>query len=125
VVEQHVELAGVRRAYPDVDAEMLAAAQSLVWTLADRRKYAAMQRAIGAPVLHLHGDQDRLVHIASARAVAAANPSWRFEVAAGAGHVPQLEVPEWTATRILEWLADHPDSATAAARALPLQGWPR
>lgn len=117
VVAQHIELAGERREYPDVDAEMLAAAQSLVWVLADRRKYAAMQRSVAAPVLLLHGDQDRLVHIASARAAARANPDWRFEIAAGAGHVPQLELPEWTAQRILGWLAEHPDSATAAASA--------
>lgn len=121
VVDQHVELAGQRQAYSDVDAEMLGAAQSLMWVLADRRKYKALQRAIDVPVLLLHGDQDRLIHIASARAAAAANPSWRFEVAVGVGHVPQLEVPEWTAEKILDWLADHPGNAELAAHARPLK----
>ena len=93
IVDLHVELAGKRREYPDVDSEMLAAAQSLMWVLADRRRLAAMQRSIDVPVLLLHGDKDRLVHIATARAAAAANPSWQFEVARGVGHVPQLEVP--------------------------------
>jgi pimeloyl-ACP methyl ester carboxylesterase len=120
VVELHLELAGQRRQYSDVDSEMLSAAQSLLWVLADRRRYAAMQRAIDVPVLLLHGDQDRLVHIASARAAAAANPSWRFEVARGVGHVPQLEVPEWTAGHVLSWLAEHPDAADVAAQARPL-----
>ena len=120
VVELHLELAGLRREYSDVDSEMLAAAQSLLWVLADRRRYAAMQRAIDVPVLLLHGDRDRLVHIASARAAAAANPSWRFEVARGVGHVPQLEVPEWTAEHVLSWLAEHPEAADVAAQARPL-----
>jgi pimeloyl-ACP methyl ester carboxylesterase len=120
VVELHLELAGQRREYSDVDSEMLSAAQSLLWVLADRRRYAAMQRAIDVPVLLLHGDQDRLVHIASARAAAAANPSWRFEVAQGIGHVPQLEAPEWTAEHVLSWLAEHPEAADVAAQARPL-----
>ena len=120
VIDLHVELAHERRAYSDVDGEMLSAAQSLLWVLADRRRYAAMQKAIDVPVLLLHGDRDRLVNIASARAAAAANPSWRFEVAYGVGHVPQLEVPDWTAQRILRWLAAHPEAADVAARARPL-----
>jgi len=120
VVDLHVDLADQRREYTDVDSEMLGAAQSLLWVLADRRRYAELQRSIDAPVLLLHGDRDRLVNIASARAAAAANPSWRFEVAHGVGHVPQLEVPEWTAERVLRWLGDHPDAASVAAQAKPL-----
>jgi len=120
VVDLHLELADRRREYTDVDSEMLSAAQSLLWVLADRRRYAEMQHAIEAPVLLLHGDQDRLVNIASARAAAAANPSWRFVVAEGVGHVPQLEVPDWTAQQLLGWLADHPDAASVAAQAKPL-----
>jgi hypothetical protein len=115
VVDLHVELAGLRREYPDVDSEMLAAAQSLMWVLADRRRLAAMQRRIDVPVLLIHGDRDRLVNIASARAAAAANPSWQFEVARGVGHVPQLEVPQWTIDTILGWLAANPHAADLAA----------
>lgn len=117
VVDLHVELAVQRREYPDVDAELLAAAQSLVWVLLKRRRYTATQRAITAPVLLLHGDRDRLVPITSARAAAKANPSWRLRVAHGVGHVPQLEVPDWVAEQIHEWLCDHPGVARAAVRA--------
>ena len=42
-------------------------------------------------------------------------PAWRFEVAEGVGHVPQLEVPEWTAGHVLDWLAA--EGATARDRA--------
>src|SRR5665811_1399914 len=69
------------------------------------------------PVLLLHGDQDRLVPIAAARATAAANPTWSFEVARGVGHVPQLELPEWTTGQILGWLDN--DGAAAAYAASP------
>jgi alpha-beta hydrolase superfamily lysophospholipase len=63
-------------------------------------------RGIAVPVLLLHGEKDRLVTLAAARATAAANPAWRFRVADDVGHVPQLEAPEWTAESILDWLAN-------------------
>lgn len=117
VVDMHVELAAARREYPDVDAELLAAAQSLVWVLLNRRRYTATQQSITAPVLLLHGDRDRLVPLASAEAAARANPSWRLRIAHGVGHVPQLEIPEWVADQIVDWLGAHPEAARAAARA--------
>lgn len=104
VVEQHVELARARRRYDEVDDAMLEATRSMMWVLARRRRHAAMLAGMQGPVLLLHGDKDRLVPVASARAAARANPEWRFEVAEGAGHVPQLEVPGWTAERIRDWL---------------------
>lgn len=115
VIEQHLQSARERREYPDVDAELVVAARSLLWVLAQRRRHAALLRSITAPVLLLHGDRDRLVPIAAARSAAAANPLWRFEVASGVGHVPQLEAPDWTVARILDWLAG--DGAAAAIAA--------
>jgi len=117
VLREHLKLARERHDYPDVDAELIVAARSLVWVLARRRLHAAMLRNITAPVLLLHGDQDRLVPIASARVAAEANPTWRFEVAEGVGHVPQLEVPAWTISQILGWLKT--DGVAAAYAASP------
>jgi pimeloyl-ACP methyl ester carboxylesterase len=118
VVEQHIALARIRRTYDEVDDAMLVAARSLLRALARRRRHAEMLAGMRGPVLLLHGDRDRLVSIASARAAAKANPTWRFEIADDVGHVPQLEVPEWTARHILDWLAT--DAATAAARTHPV-----
>jgi pimeloyl-ACP methyl ester carboxylesterase len=115
VVAAHLELANERQQYPDVDAELIIAARSLLWVLARRRHHAAMLRDITAPVLLLHGDRDRLVPIAAARRTAAANPTWRFAVAHDVGHVPQLEVPDWTVTQILGWLAEDGRAAALAA----------
>ena len=83
------------------------------------KSFAAMQREIDVPVLLLHGDQDRLINVAAARAAARANPQWQFEVAEGVGHVPQLEDPQWTVEKILGWLAAHPEVADVAAQARP------
>jgi len=105
VLEQHLEMARARRAYPDLDEHFLGAARSLMSMLARRSSFLAAMKGIRVPVLLLHGEKDRLVTIGASRAVAGANPSWRFEVAQDVGHVPQLEVPDWTAGRILDWLA--------------------
>lgn len=117
VLEQHLRLARVRRGYPGTDEQFLGAARSLMGVLARRSSYRAAMSSIRAPVLLLHGEKDRLVPIAASRAAAAANPSWRFEVAPDVGHVPQLEVPEWTAGHILDWLATDASEAAAATRA--------
>lgn len=122
VIEAHRALARERLEYPDVDAELIIAARSLLWVLARRGRHAEMLRRITAPVLLLHGDRDRLVPLAAARSAAAANPLWRFEVARDVGHVPQLEAPEWTVERILDWLATDGRAAAMAAMAAQAAG---
>ena len=117
VVDKHLELARERQDYPDVDAELIVATRSLLWVLGRRRLYASMMKGISVPVLLLHGDQDRLIPIASARTAAADNPTWRFSVATGVGHVPQLEVPDWTLRQIQDWLST--DGLAAAYAASP------
>jgi pimeloyl-ACP methyl ester carboxylesterase len=116
VVEHHLGLARERHADPDVDAELLTAARSLLWVLARRGRHAAMMREIRVPVLLLHGDKDRLVPVAAARAAAADNPGWRFAEAAGVGHVPQLEAPDWTLDQIWAWLDTDAAGAADLAR---------
>lgn len=105
VVNHHLALARERADYPDVDAELVVAGRSLLLTLARRRWLYRLTQRITVPVLLLQGSKDRLVPLGAARAMAARNPTWRFEVAEDVGHVPQLEVPEWTTDRILDWLS--------------------
>jgi pimeloyl-ACP methyl ester carboxylesterase len=113
VVRAHVELGRSRQYYTELEAEFVLATRSLLFTLARRRRFSAMLRRILAPVLLLHGEKDRLVSVTSARAAARAHPTWRYAEAPDVGHVPQLEVPEWTAGQILDWLGTQ---AQAAAR---------
>lgn len=116
VLEQHMEMARARRGYADIDRHFLVAARSLMSMLARRSTFMATMKAIRVPVLLLHGEKDRLVSIVASRVVAAANPAWRFQVAPDVGHVPQLEVPDWTAGRILDWLATDAGEAVSSAK---------
>jgi pimeloyl-ACP methyl ester carboxylesterase len=107
VVAMGVELARERARDRDAAPDFLLAARSLIKMLTWPMRFNAALRAIRAPVLLLHGDSDRLVPVRVARSVAAAHPTWRFEVAKGVGHVPQMEAAEWTADVIREWLREH------------------
>ncbi|MEU4443429.1 alpha/beta fold hydrolase [Actinosynnema sp. NPDC050801] len=93
-----------RAEVPGLDEAFLAAARSVVWTGATSRRYYTAMSRVRVPVYLMAGEKDRLVPVASAREAARRNPSWRFEVLAGVGHVPQLEVPELVAERIKDWL---------------------
>jgi pimeloyl-ACP methyl ester carboxylesterase len=115
LVAASVALAEERVAVPGLDAAFLSAARSLLRVSARRGRYWAAMRKVRAPVLLLHGEQDRLVSIHSAREAAARNPGWRFEVLPDVGHVPQLEVPDAVADLMLDWLGA--EGATAARRA--------
>jgi pimeloyl-ACP methyl ester carboxylesterase len=72
------------------------------------RSYADLIRAVTAPILLIHGEEDRLVPVAAARRLAAANPHWQTEWLAGVGHTPQLEVPERFVAIVEPWLASLP-----------------
>jgi pimeloyl-ACP methyl ester carboxylesterase len=104
VIDQHIALARRRVSIPNIEADLLLAARSLVWIMARRKRYAQLLHRLRVPVMLMHGDRDRLINIRAARTAARANRWWRFEVAHDVGHVPMLEVPQWTAGHLLDWL---------------------
>ncbi|GAA6525471.1 alpha/beta hydrolase [Intrasporangium sp. DVR] len=86
------------------EAEFLRAARSLLTVLRRGRAYSDLIRSVAAPVLLIHGEQDRLVPVAAARRIAAANPHWETEWLADVGHTPQLEAPERFVEIVNRWL---------------------
>src|SRR2546421_5878041 len=117
VLAEHVAVARRRADLADVGDDFLAAARSVLATSGYMRglPYRRGIRTIQAPVLLLHGERDRLVPVAAARAVARANPAWSLVVLPDAGHVPQLELPRETARIILDWLDGEGRDATKSA----------
>jgi pimeloyl-ACP methyl ester carboxylesterase len=104
VVEADVALAEHRVHIQGAEAGFATAARSILFVLGRSKRYAADLRSIEAPVLLLHGEQDRLVPISAARAAVQMNPSWEHEFLDGVGHVPQLEAPERVLERLEPWL---------------------
>ena len=122
VVAQHVAIARRRTQFADVNRDFLSAARSITATAGVIRglRYREGIRSITAPVLLLHGDRDRLVPVAVARAAARANPSWSLTVLPDIGHIPQLEAPHDTAKAVLGWLAaDGRQAARSTTRRPP------
>ena len=99
-----VDLVASRAAGPDAEAAFLEAARSLVAVLSRPAVYRSKVAAVRAPVLVVHGELDRLVPVDCSRALVASRPDWALEVLDGVGHVPQIEVPERTASVVLSWL---------------------
>lgn len=102
VASEH--LIGVRAEVGGLDKAFLSAARSIVSTLGRRGAYRAVMGKIRVPVFLMNGDKDRLVNVAAARAVARRHPHWRYDEFANVGHVPQLEIPDVVAGRVLEWM---------------------
>jgi pimeloyl-ACP methyl ester carboxylesterase len=105
VLDAGVELMAYRRLHlPGAQAAFLGAARSILKVLQRSNRYADLLRGIEAPVLLVHGERDRLVPVAAARAVAAQNPQWTVEIVPDLGHVPMLESPELVAELVDDWL---------------------
>jgi pimeloyl-ACP methyl ester carboxylesterase len=100
-------LAAHRRTMPLQDAAFLQAARSLMRLLARPKLYHALMNRVERPVLLVHGERDRLVPVAAARAVLAGNPNWESAILPGVGHTPQLETPDLVLEHVSGWLDRH------------------
>jgi len=121
VIADHVDVARQRATFTGLNQDYAAAMRSVVVTAGHLRgqSYRRAISAIRCPVLLLHGDRDRLVPVAAARAAARAHPSWSVVELPGVGHVPQLEVPRETTKLITEWLGSAGLRAAQAATGRP------
>jgi pimeloyl-ACP methyl ester carboxylesterase len=113
VVAAHTAMTIARGHYPGLEQEFADAARSVVRTISRRSQFAAMAASVSAPVLLLHGRDDRLVRVTGARMLARRQSGWRYAEAPFVGHVPQLEVPAWTAEQLQRWLPEVPASGPA------------
>ena len=69
------------------------------------RRYRKLIHRVGAPTLLIHGAEDRLVSVDSARWAASERPCWEYVEMDGVGHVPMLEASEQFVSVVSDWLA--------------------
>ncbi|MDH3754099.1 MAG: alpha/beta hydrolase [Acidimicrobiia bacterium] len=112
--EQALAMARERVTMPWAGDAFVDAARSIFRIVIRGRTFARRVASIEAPALVVHGDQDRLVDVASARWLIRQRPGWRLEVLEGIGHVPQLEAPDQFLEIVGAWLAD-PTAGAAAS----------
>jgi pimeloyl-ACP methyl ester carboxylesterase len=100
LVDQEAE----RLARPRSHRALAQATRSLLWALRQGGLESTYQR-VGAPVLVVHGERDRLVPAAFSRALGL-RFGWRVEILPDLGHVPMMEAPDAFLRVTLAWLAE-------------------
>lgn len=113
VVEALVDLARARRDYVGTEMGLEVAARSTVGSLMQRKAVNEAFDHVRAPVLILHGEQDRLVPVEAARMAVARRPHWQLVTRPDLGHVVQLEAPQWTVDQIRQWQSSRRRSVVA------------
>jgi pimeloyl-ACP methyl ester carboxylesterase len=114
VVRAHVELLEGRRLEEDTAPSFLEAARPLLDLGTRRRLIRRVLDRISCPVLLVHGERDRLVPAAFARAVARRYPEWQLEVMLEVGHAPMLEAGDRWLQLVEPWVSELPVTADAA-----------
>ena len=100
-----IAMATERAALPWASDAFVDAARSIAQIVVRWRAFGHRVDSIEAAALIVHGDQDRLVDVASARWLHRHRPDWQLEVMKGIGHVPQLEAPDQFLSIVGPWLA--------------------
>jgi len=65
-------------------------------------------KAIAVPTLIMHGEADKLIPVASSRALAAVIPGAKLVTYKGVGHVPMEQIPDQSAADLRAFLAGLP-----------------
>lgn len=104
VREAHLELARRRAGRADGERALAQAARSLLAMLARPGRFSAIYSSVRAPVMIIHGEQDRLVPVESSLAIGQ-RYGWAVQVIGNVGHIPMLETPDWFSRLTLGWLS--------------------
>jgi pimeloyl-ACP methyl ester carboxylesterase len=95
-----------RRGQDWVIPAFLEADRSIARYVLRPRRYRKLIHRIGAPTLLIHGAEDRLVSVDSARWAASERPCWTYAEMEDVGHVPMLEASDQFLSIVSEWLEE-------------------
>lgn len=104
VRDDFVRIARERMEFPEAARAYADAAASLFWYMSrnlDRDLTVALRTRRG---LMVFGDDDQLIHVSSAHALAARHPTLDVELLEGIGHAPQLDAPGRFVDVVDAWL---------------------
>jgi pimeloyl-ACP methyl ester carboxylesterase len=93
-----------RRSHDWAIPSFLEADRSIARYVLRPRRFTRLIHKISAPTLLVHGSEDRLVSVDSARWAAEQRPDWTYREMEGVGHVPMLEAAERFADLVTGWL---------------------
>jgi pimeloyl-ACP methyl ester carboxylesterase len=109
----HVDMARIRAGLAYPSRAFADAARSVFRAQVSARRYRALVQRLRQPALVIHGAQDPLIPVTSAREAASQHPNWKLVVFPDLGHVPQMEAPDrWLAT-VEAWLDEQDENGKA------------
>lgn len=103
VIAVHAELIADLRREPEAEAAFLEAARSITSYVKSRDAGRRAMSNIRAPVLAIHGRNDRFVPVGYAETALATYPAWRGRIFARVGHVPQMEATARWLAEVADW----------------------
>ncbi|MEW6059031.1 MAG: alpha/beta fold hydrolase [Actinomycetota bacterium] len=106
LIRLHVELFAEGQQDPDLGPALLEAARSLLALGRHRELARRVLEAVRCPVLVIHGQADRFVPVAFARAESQRHSSWHVQLQPGVGHVPMIEAPDLWIAAVENWLRE-------------------
>lgn len=107
--EFHKHRAADLTGYKTMLARQLPAGYAAACTALRDADYSAATAAIAVPTLVVVGDQDGSTPPELVRGLADAIPGARFEIIAGAGHIPCVEQPEALSALMADFMANNRD----------------
>ncbi len=97
------EIATLRRTQSHATEVLITAVRSIAPYVLRKPTFARLLHRISQPVLHVHGTEDDLIQVETARWMATERPDWTTILFDGIGHVPMLEAPEKLLEVIRVW----------------------
>lgn len=88
------EIARLRRSQEWPTEALVTAVRSIAPYVLRKSTFAKMLHRIAPPVLLIHGTEDDLIQVETARWIGRERPDWTVVLFDGVGHVPMLETPE-------------------------------
>jgi pimeloyl-ACP methyl ester carboxylesterase len=104
MVDALIEMTRERQDLDYAADAFLDAARSIFYSQVRPGRYRSLVRAVWQPALVIHGGQDQLIPLASAKEAVVEHPNWELVVLPDLGHIPQMEAPiRWLAA-VEQWL---------------------
>lgn len=103
VWEDAREMAELRRTRTYSTDVLVEAVNSIAPYVLHKRRFAPMLHRISQPTLLMHGTEDDLIQVQTARWMGRQRPDWTAVFFDGIGHVPMLEIPDRVLRVIETW----------------------
>ena len=102
--EHATEISQLRESQDWTTDALVEAVQTIAPYVLRKPRFAKLLHKVSQPTLVVHGTEDRLIQVETARWIARERPDWTVALFEGIGHVPMYECPEKLLEVIRAWM---------------------